>query len=582
MNATPGKAAVPAKISYIVTFPEAQAHYADIEMTISGLNQPTLDLKMPVWTPGSYLIREFAKNVESLTATANGKAVAASKLNKNNWHINTTGVSSVTVKYKVYAFELSVRTSFIDVSHAFLSTTGLFLWPKGMLNQPSTINIKPYKDWNKVSTSLEKVGGDEFTLTSPNYDILYDSPIEVGTQDVFGFDVNGVKYEVAMYGGGNYDKERLKVDMAKIITAEVAVFGENPNKHYTFIVHNKLRNGGGLEHLSSTVLGASRNNYNTDRGYKGFLGLVAHEHFHLWNVKRLRPIVLGPFDYETENYTTNLWIAEGFTAYYQNLMLRHAGISNAEDFLADMAGDINTVENQPGAKVQPLAESSFDAWIKAYRPNENSINTGISYYDKGALAGMLLDLEIINSTGGKQSLNDVMKYMYVTYYKGKKRGYTDAEFKAAFEKSAGKKLDDFYAKYINGLAPFDYNKYLGYAGYKITDELANSTEPTLGAIINNGPKKMVTTVLRGSAAWIQGINVGDEIVSIDGTPVTDATTIMTGKKIGDQINITVTRDGQAMIIPITLLRNPAQKNKIEELPNATPQQLAVRKKWLNL
>ncbi|MDB5062647.1 MAG: peptidase [Mucilaginibacter sp.] len=582
MNATPGKAAVPAKISYVVTFPEAQAHYADIEMTVSGLNQPVLDLKMPVWTPGSYLIREFAKNVESLTATANGKAVAAPKLNKNTWHINTAGITSITVKYKVYAFELSVRTSFIDVSHAFLSTTGLFLWPKGMLDQPSTITIKPYKNWNKVSTSLEKVGGDAFTLTSPNYDILYDSPIEVGTQDVFGFDVNGVKYEVAMYGGGNYDKERLKVDMAKIITAEAAVFGENPNKHYTFIVHNKLRNGGGLEHLSSTVLGASRNNYNTENGYKGFLSLVAHEHFHLWNVKRLRPIVLGPFDYETENYTTNLWIAEGFTAYYQNLMLRHAGISDTEGFLADMAGDINIVENQPGAKVQPLAEASFDAWIKAYRPNENSINTGISYYDKGAMVGMLLDLEIINSTGGKQSLNDVMKHMYVTYYKGKKRGYTDTEFKAAFEKFAGKNLDDFYAKYINGLAPFDYNKYLGYAGYKLTDELANSTEPTLGVVINNGPKKMVTTVLRGTAAWIQGINVGDEIVSIDGTPVTDATIIMNGKKIGDQINVAVTRDGQAMVIPITLLRNPTQKNKIEELPNATPQQLAVRKKWLNL
>ena len=582
MNVTSGKAAAPAKISYVVTFPEAQAHYAEIEMTVSGLSQPTLDLKMPVWTPGSYLIREFSKNIESLTATANGKPVTAPKLNKNTWHINTAGLTAVTVKYKVYAFELSVRTSFIDVSHAFLSTSGIFLWPKGMLDQPSTINIKPYKDWNKVSTSLEKVGGDAFTLTAPNYDILYDSPIEVGTQDVFGFDVNGVKYEVAMYGGGNYDKERLKVDMAKVVAAEVNVFGENPNKHYTFIVHNKLRNGGGLEHLSSTVLGASRNNYGTERGYRGFLGLVAHEHFHLWNVKRLRPIVLGPFDYETENYTTNLWIAEGFTAYYQNLMLRHADISNAEDFLAGMAGDINTVENQPGSKVQPLAESSFDAWIKSYRPNENSVNTGISYYDKGAVVGMLLDLEIINSTGGKQSLNDVMKYMYTTYYKGKKRGYTDAEFKAAFEKFAGKNLDDFYAKYINGLASIDYNKYLGYAGYKLTDDLANSNEPTMGIVISNGPKKTVTTVLRGSAGWIQGINVGDEIVSIDGTPVTDPAVLMNGKKVGDQINVTVSRDGQAMIIPITLLRNPAQKNKIEELPNATPRQLAVRKKWMNL
>ena len=583
MNATTGNAADLAKISYTVTFPEAQAHYADVEMTVSGLKQPALDLKMPVWAPGSYLVREFAKNIETLTATANGKWVAANKLNKNTWHINTTGVSTVTVKYKVYAFELSVRTSFIDVSHAFLSTTGIFLYPKGMLAQPATIHIKPYGNWSKVSTSLEMVNGDTFTRTSPNFDILYDSPLEIGNQDIFNFDAAGVKYEVCMYGGGNYDKERLKVDMAKIVEAETAVYGENPNKHYTFIVHNKQRNGGGLEHLSSTVLGASRDQYTSERGYKGFLGLVAHEHFHLWNVKRLRPIALGPFDYDNENYTTNLWIAEGFTAYYQNIILRHAGISTPEAYLGDMAGDINTVENQPGAKVQPLAESSFDAWIKSYRPNENSYNTGISYYDKGAVVGMLLDLEVINGTGGKQSLDDVMKYMYNTYYKGKKRGYTDAEFKLAFEKFAGKNLDDFYAKYINGLTAIDYNKYLGYAGYKLVDDLADKNDPSLGISSNlsNG-KRFVTMVSRGSAAWIDGINVNDELVSVDGTPVTDITTILNGKKVGDKVNVVVNRDGLPLTLPVTLLRNPKMNYKITELSTATPQQLAVRTKWLKL
>jgi predicted metalloprotease with PDZ domain len=583
MNISSAEAAGTAKISYVVTFPEAQAHYVDVEMTVSGLKQPSLDLKMPVWTPGSYLVREFAKNIETLTATANGKDVAAPKTNKNTWHINTTGVSTVTVKYKVYSFEVSVRTSFVDITHGFLSTSGIFLYPKGMLNEPSTINIKPYKDWTTVSTSLEKVGGDQFTLTSPNYDILFDSPIEVGTQEVFSFEAAGTKYDVAMYGGGNYDKERLKVDMAKVIVAETAVFGENPNKHYTFIVHNRQRGGGGLEHLSSTVLGASREQYGSERGYMGFLGLVAHEHFHLWNVKRLRPIVLGPFDYENENYTTNLWIAEGFTAYYQNLIRRHADLYSAEAYLGDAIGDINTVENQPGAKVQPLAESSFDAWIKSYRPNENSYNTGISYYDKGAVIGMLLDLEIINHSGGKQSLDDVMKYMYNTYYKGKKRGYTDAEFKAAFEQFAGKNLDDFYAKYINGLDPIDYNQYLGYAGYKITDQLAGSNEPTLGIGTSNaGGKKMVTMVLRGSAGWIDGINVGDEIVSVDGTPVTDMATVLNGKKVGDKITVTVSRDGKAYNLPVTLLRNARVQYKAEDVANPTPQQLAVRKKWLKL
>lgn len=220
--------------------------------------------------------------------------------------------------------------------------------------------------------------------------------------------------------------------------------------------------------------------------------------------------------------------------------------------------------------------------IKAYRPNENSINTTISYYDKGAVVGMLLDLEIINDSKGKYSLNDVMKYMYDTYYKTKKRGYTDAEFKQGFEKFAGKNLDDFYKKYINGLAPIDYNKYLGYAGYKIIDELADSNDPTLGVNLARDGKKIVTTVLRGTAAWIDGINVGDELVSIDGTAVTDAAAMLNGKKPGDKISVSVLRDGLPLTLDVTLLRNTKVKYKVQELPDVTPQQLVVRKKWLKL
>jgi predicted metalloprotease with PDZ domain len=571
------------QISYTVTFPEAQAHYADIEMNISGLAQNTLDLKMPVWTPGSYLIREFSKNVESFTAASNGKMLRAPKISKNCWRIHTQGVSAITVKYSVYCFEISVRTSFVDASHGFLSTTGIFMYPDKMLHLPSTIHIEPYKGWTKVSTSLEEVNGDPFTRRAPNYDILFDSPIEIGNQDIFGIDAAGVKYEVCMVGGGNYDKERLKVDMAKIAEQETAVYGENPNKHYVFIVHNYLMGGGGLEHLSSTTLGASRDNYANENGYRNFLSLVAHEHFHLWNVKRLRPIVLGPFDYDNENYTTDLWIAEGFTAYYQNIILRHANLTTPEIYLDAVAAEINIIENTPGAKIQPLAEASFDAWIKSYRPNENSVNTGISYYDKGAEVAMMLDLEIINDSKGKYSLDDVMKYMYDTYYKLKKRGYTDAEFKQGFEKFAGKNLDNFYKKYIYGLTPIDYNQYLGYAGYKATDELAASNDPTLGInIANNSSKKIVVSVLRGSAAWIDGINVNDELTAIDGQPITDIATMLTGKKPGDKISVTVSRDGLPVVLTVTLLRNMRVKYKIEELPNATSQQLLVRKKWLNL
>lgn len=580
---TYGNAADRAQISYNVSFPEAQAHYADIEMQISGLKQDELELKMPVWTPGSYLVREFERNIESLSATANGKPLAAIKTRKNIWHLHTAGINTVTINYRVYAFEISVRTSFIDASHAFLSSPDIFLYPGNMLHSPSTIHIKPYNGWDKVSTSLEKVNGDAFTRHSPNYDILFDSPIEIGNQEIFNFNADGVNYEVCMQGGGNYDKDRLKKDLAKIVAEEVAIYGENPNKHYTFIVHNALKGGGGLEHLSSTTLGASRDAYATERGYENFLSLAAHEHFHLWNVKRLRPIALGPFDYDYENYTTNLWIAEGFTAYYQNIIVRRTQLYSPENYLDVLAGDINLLENSEGAKVQTLAESSYDAWIKAYRPNENSANSTISYYTKGSVIALLLDLEIINNSKGHYSLDDVMRYMYNGYYKVKQRGYTDAEFKAGLEKFAGKNLDDFYAKYINGLNRVDYDHYLAFAGYKLTDELAGSNDPALGiTIIPNIPRLIVATVARGSAAWIDGINVNDEIISIDSQPVAEVGQLLNGKKVGDKINVTVVRDGIPIEIPVTLLKNTKVKYKVEELPNPDTQQLMVRKKWLTL
>ena len=583
MNNTISQAADNTKISYTVNFSEPQAHYAEIEMNISGLKQNVLELKMPVWTPGSYLIREFSKNVESFSAEANGKAIDAKKIRKNTWQLSTVNISSVKVKYRLYAFELSVRTSLIDATHAFLSTSGVFMYPAGMLHHPSTIHIIPTNGWTKVSTSLEMVNNDPFTLHSPDYDILFDSPIEVGSQDVFGFDVGGVKYEVAMCGGGNYDKERLTKDMPKIIEHEAAIYGENPNKRYVFIVHNTLKGGGGLEHLSSTVLGAARDNYASDGGYRGFLSLVAHEHFHLWNVKRLRPIALGPFDYDNENYTTDLWIAEGFTAYYQDIIVRRTNIYPVETYLNTLAADINYVANQPGNKIQTLAEASYDAWIKYYRPNENSVNTNISYYNKGSIMAMMFDLEIINDTHGQKSLDDVMKYMYDTYYKIKKRGYTDVEFKQALEKFCGRNLDEFYKKYIYGLDDIDYDKYLGYAGYHLTDELAGNNDPNLGVITTttNG-KIIVSSVLRGTAAWIDGINAGDEITAIDSNKSPDMSAILNGKKPGDKMGVEVIRDGLPLKIMVTLLKKTQVKYKIDSLANPTPLQLEVRKKWLSL
>ena len=573
------------KIGFEVSFTEPQAHYAEVEMNIAGISKDFIDVKMPVWAPGSYLIREFSKGVEGFKATSAGKALRVEKVRKNIWRIYSAKAAQVKVNYRIYAFEISVRTAFIDASHAFLSSTGIFMYPEGYLKSPSTVKVIPYNGWTKVSTGLEPVSGSAFTYRASDFDILFDSPIEVGTQDVFDFMASGVKHEVAMYGGGNYDKEKLKVDMAKVIEQETAMYGENPNKHYTFIVHNYATGGGGLEHLNSTVLGASRNQYTTERGYNGFLELVAHEYHHLWNVKRLRPIALGPFDYDNENYTTNLWIAEGFTAYYENKFMLRAGFINSDNFVTRMGDAVAGVENTIGARVQSASAASYDAWIKQYRPNENSGNTSVSYYTKGEVIGLLMDLEIAHATKGAKSLDDVMKAMYLQC-KALKRGYTDAEFKAMVEKISGISFTTFYEKYVNGVQPADYTTYLGYAGVQVNNANAEKSIPYLGVASKKTEGKiMITSVARNSAAWVDGINVNDEIISINDVPVEAAIErmpVITGSKVGDVLKVTLKRDGTTRNFNVTLKASPNIKLVSQIDPNATDAQKAVLKRWMGI
>jgi predicted metalloprotease with PDZ domain len=581
-------------IHFEVSFTEPQAHYAEVNMQVSGVAKDYVDIKMPVWAPGSYLIREFAKNVEGLSAAdKSGKKIGVQHISKNTWRI-LSEKADFTVSYRVYCFEISVRTPFIDTSHAFLSPTGIFMYPDGMISEPSTVTVKPFEGWTKISTGLEPVSGKANTFSAADFDILFDSPIEVGNQEVFGFDVAGVRYEVAMYGGGNYDVNRLMTDLPGVITHESAVFGENPNKRYVFIVHNYNTGSGGLEHLNSCVLGVSRFSYGTEAGYLGFLRLAAHEHFHLWNVKRLRPKALGPFDYENENYTTNLWIAEGFTSFYDKLMMNRAGFQSAEKYLDAVLGDIRTVENQPGNRIQSVSESSFDAWIKYYRPGENSRNATISYYNKGAIIGLLMNLEILHATKGRKSLDDVMRAMYEEYYKNQKRGYTDAEFRAMAEEIAGISLAKIYDKYVNGTEPVNYNEYFQYAGLRVVTDTPGRSKPALGATISlYGGRLMVAHVDRGSSAWDSGLNVNDEIVAINGSRLNatqlsdpaisnEADKAIAGMQVGDSFDMLIARDGLIRKIRITLKGNPLTTFRIvaEETPD--PLQLEVRRKWLKL
>ncbi|MGI4750158.1 MAG: M61 family metallopeptidase [Janthinobacterium lividum] len=571
-------------IHFEISFTEPQAHYINVRMDISGLNQPETELILPVWTPGSYLIREFSKNLEAFKVVSTEKPVSYKKLRKNSWLISTQNLESISVYYRIYAFEISVRTCFVDTFHAFLSPTGLFLYPEGMLNLPSTIKIIPADHWKKISTGLENFKNDPCCFYAPNFDTLYDSPIEVGNQHIFNFTAAGLLHEVAMYGGGMYHEEKLIPDFTRIIEEETSIFGENPNKRFVFIIHNFNQGGGGLEHCNSTVLAVPRAAYALEKTYQDFLGLVSHEYFHLWNVKRLRPKALGPFDYQQENYTTSLWIAEGFTSYYDNLVLCRAGLISAENYLKLLATDINLVENLPGRKIQTVAEASFDTWIKFYRPNENTPNSTISYYVKGSLIALCIDLLIIQQSKCEFSLDEVMKRMYNQFYKIENRGFTEEEFRTAMEQIAGCGLNHIYEQYINGLEDLDYNHYLGYAGLRLRICLPEPKPlPATGftAAINNG-KLVVTFVERDAAAWQAGINVNDELLAINGNRILELDKSLQFQLSGDTIEIMLVRDGRLLQIPLILQNQHKIKYTIEEVAEPTEWQMAVRNKWLKL
>jgi predicted metalloprotease with PDZ domain len=573
-------------IHFELSFTEPQAHYVDVKMLAEGFeNEEYIDIKMPVWAPGSYLVREYAKNVERFQAKDGlGEIVPVHKVSKNTWRIFQPS-EKLTVNYSVYGFEVSVRTSFIDDSRAFLSPVGTFMYVDGQLDLESTVKINLHKNWNKMSTGLQKVSTDNIYY-APNFDILFDSPIEIGNQDTWSFDVDGILHECAMVGEADYDKDQLTEDITKIVREENKIWGTNPNDYYLIVTHNYQNGSGGLEHLNSTILAASRFGYSQPTTYKNYLSLVAHEYFHLWHVKRLRPKELGPFDYENENYTTGLWVIEGFTSYYDNLIIRRCGFFDENEYLQKLAVDFNTVYNRPGYLLQSAAASSFDTWIKQYRPDENSQNVAISYYNKGAMHAVALDLKIIAETNGAKRLDNVMKAAYEHFYLIQNRGFEEDEFRTLAEEVTSVTLGEIFAA-AHSAEEVNYNQYFKLVGYELIDNSEDQDHQSLGIKIgSNEGHTVIRNVDRDSAAWISGLNVGDELIAINGHRIE-----INGKALdyfisrsqeNEVVNILISRDGLIREIPVQLITSIKKSYSIRRLANATEEQRRLGDIWLSL
>lgn len=570
------------EISYTVSMPKPATHLLEVEMRLRYPSAvDAVELKMPVWTPGSYLIREYARHVQDFAVRdAAGRPLGWEKINKNTWRIATKSAHELVASYRVYANELTVRTNELNDEHAFWNNAALLMYPKDALAAPSTVRVVPFGDW-KVATGLPRVAGEENTFRAENFDILYDSPFEVSNFNEITFEVRGKEHRFVVTGEGNYDLKAIARDTAKIIEECYKIFGELPYNNYVFILN--LRGGGGLEHLNSTALQWNRFGFRPAARYRAFLNLVAHEYFHLWNVKRIRPDALGPFDYENENYTKLLWVAEGATAYYEGLLLRRAGLVSEREFLADKARLITDLQSRPGRFQTSLEEASFDAWIKYYRQDENSVNNQISYYDKGEIVNMLLDITIRSASGGSKSLDDVMRYLYDNFYK-KGKNYTPADYQKIAEMMAGRSLEDFFAKYVRGRDEIDYDAILSGIGLRLTATIPGKGRGYLGAeTAEDNGRLIVRTVPAGTPAYEQGLNTGDQIVAIDGYRASSqfVQSYLGEKKPGETVRLTVFRFDKLKEIPIVLGEPTRAEYSFEPVENPTEQQRQLYRNYLN-
>jgi predicted metalloprotease with PDZ domain len=573
-------------IRYTLSFPAPHTHYVEVRAEMPSAGRGRIDVMMAVWTPGSYLIREYERHVENIAASASGgAALSIHKSAKNRWTIATQGAETVVITYRVYGREMSVRTNWIESGFALINGASTFLTLIESAARPHEITVLLAPAWSRSITALPAVTGAPHRYCADTYDVLVDSPILAGNPAVYEFEIDGKVHRLADEGeAGVFNGARAVRDLEAIALEHHRFWGTVPYESYVCI-NMITESSGGLEHASSAVLMTSRWATRTRRAYVGWLELASHEFFHVWNGKRLRPIELGPFDYEREVHTHSLWVVEGITEYYGDLLLHRAGATTRDEFLSSLSDKIEALHTTPGRDVQSLTNASFDTWIKHYRPDENSPNSSMSYYIKGAVVAFLLDMKIRRLTRGARSLDHVMRAAFAKYSGA--RGYEEGEFRALVETIAGTSLEPFWSSALEGTAELDLPEAVDVVGlrFKTREPLMGrqAGRATLGAVtrIDNG-RLVVTQVRRGTAAYESGLNVDDEILAIDEFRVRadqlDAR--MEQYVSGDRVSILVARRDRLMRLDGRLSAEPLKAWVLEVDPRASTAQRRLLDLWL--
>ena len=572
----------PEPIRYVLRIPEPRSHYIDVEATYPSAGTSSVELMMAVWTPGSYLVREFARNVEEVHAhTAAGQTLQIRKSRKNRWLVQTGGAAEVVVTYRVYAHERAARLDWVDDRYALINGAPTYITLAEKAKRPHDVVLQLPAAWARSVTPLPAIAdGKAHHYRAADYDMLVDSPILAGNPSVHEFVVDGVTHALVNVGDTTiWNGARSTTDVEHIVRAAKILWGALPYERYVFF--NILTDSyDGIEHKGSTVLFADRWSTHTARGYHEWLSLVAHEFTHAWNVKRLRPVELGPFDYENEVHTRNLWIAEGFTDYYSWVLNRRSGLASQDQTLADVSDAIRGLQTATGRLVQPLEMASYDAWIKHYRPDENSANVSISYYTKGSLVALLLDAKVRHMTRGARSLDDVMRLAYQRY--SGEHGYTTAQFRAVAGEVAGADLGEFFRRAVESTEELDYSEMLEWYGLAFAQPVRGSAAWLGIGTRTGGGRVFVSQIPRSTPAYGSGLDVDDELVSIDGFPVaaTGLADRLAQYAPGAKVMLLVSRHGESRHVEVTLGTAPVDAWSLTTRPDATPEQSARLSAWM--
>ena len=561
--------------SFQVSLPRAAEHMAHVTMRSDGLTGEFQDFKMPAWMPGYYRLIDYAKNVAGFRAVDGaGHPLAWEKVAGNAWRVATGNAPTVVIDYDVTGTVNFAAQNFIGENRAYLAPPGLYLYVAGQLARPATVTIQPPANWTRIATGLDPVARRANTYSAANFDVLYDAPILMGNQESLRFDVKGVPHFVALENlPAVVDRVKMLADLKRMVEAATGIIGDIPYKHYTFLLMGS--GNGGIEHLNSaSIFFNTGERLGNPDAYLGWLSYVAHEYFHNFNVKRIRPIALGPFDYDRENLTKMLWVSEGLSVYYQDLVLVRAGLATREQYFRKMRLAMEKFANASGSLYQSATESSYFTWGNSGVGTDR--NTSISYYDNGAMLGALLDLAIRHESGNRRSLDDVMRGLYRTYYQEKQRGFTDAEFRQVCESAAGASLAEIF-EYASTPKEMDYAKYFAYAGLAVDVAAGEGKGAYAGIHAQMRDGGLVVVDVAGPARQAE-LRVGDVIVEVEGAKATvkalnDA---ISARQAGETLRVRTARGD----LRVELAVAPLWSYSIRPAANPSGLQSTILTNWL--